>query len=255
MPKIITVSDAVRGTKVDLDGKGLRVEQIVDMPMPQIAAKIPEVVETIPQEHMSDDLPVPQVVKENLEVIKVPQEREDVPQMPEETVELVKLVSQERVQQRTVEETVELVKLVSQERAHQWTAEVPMPHSEEEAVAVVGLSPRERVQHRTAEQIEDIPQVREETVGLKGTRATANCRCAKALRQKRIFEQGGVIEIPETAGEDRRLQRTVVQYLDVSAEVDKNVLQERTSEGMRDQISREHLQCFFKLLGLGCMLS
>ena len=62
-----------------------------------------------PKEHISDDLPVQQVVKENLEVIKVPQEREDVPQSPEETVEfvkLVKLVSKERVQQQTVEETV-----------------------------------------------------------------------------------------------------------------------------------------------------
>ena len=70
VPEIIIVSDAVEGTFVDLDG-----EQIVDMPVPQIAAKIPEVVETIPQEHISDDLPMPQVVKENLEVIKVSQER------------------------------------------------------------------------------------------------------------------------------------------------------------------------------------
>ena len=139
VPKIIIVSCAVRGTKVDLDGKGLQVdEQIVNVPVPQIAVKIPEVVETIRQEHTSDDLPVPQVVKENLEVIKVPQEREDVPHLPEETVKLVKLVSQERGQQRT--------------------AEVPMPHSEEESVAVVTLAPRERVQHRTAEQIEDIPR-------------------------------------------------------------------------------------------------
>ena len=63
VPKITIVSDAVRGTKGDLDGKGLQVkheridEQIVDMPVPQIAAKIPEVVETVPQEHVSDDLP------------------------------------------------------------------------------------------------------------------------------------------------------------------------------------------------------
>ena len=33
------------------------------MPVPQIAAKIPEVVETFPQEHISDDLPVPQVME------------------------------------------------------------------------------------------------------------------------------------------------------------------------------------------------
>ena len=44
------------------------------------------------------------------------------------------------------------------------------------------------------------------------------------------------------------------QYLDVSAEIDKNVVQERISDGMRDQISRKYLQCYFKLWGLGCML-
>ena len=105
--------DAVGGTFADLVGAG------VDLSVPQIAAKITEVVGTIPQEHISDDLPVPQVVKENLEVIKVPQEREDEPQSPEETV---KWVSQERVLQRSPEkiedepqsseETAEMVKLV-----------------------------------------------------------------------------------------------------------------------------------------------
>ena len=105
------------------------------MPAPQIAAKIPEVVETILQKY---DLLVPQVVKENLEVIKVPQEREGVPQSPEETVELVKLVSQGRGQQRNVE--------------------VPMLHSEKETVAVVGLASRERVQQRSAEQVAELPQ-------------------------------------------------------------------------------------------------
>ena len=105
----------MKGTFVDLDG-----EQIVYVPVPQIAAKIPEVVETIPQEHISDDLPVLQIVKENLQVIKVPprglklvsQERgqqgtaekiEVVPQTPEETIEAGTLVPHERVQQRTAE--------------------------------------------------------------------------------------------------------------------------------------------------------
>ena len=76
VPKIITVSDAVRGTEVDFDGRSLQVKhERIDEPAPQIAAKIPEVVETIPQEHISDGLPGPQVVKQNVEVIKVPQER------------------------------------------------------------------------------------------------------------------------------------------------------------------------------------
>ena len=38
-----------------------------------------------------------------------------------------------------------------------------------------------------------------------------------------------------------------MQYLDVSVEVNKNVLQERISEGMRDKLSREYFQCGFLL--------
>ena len=32
VPKIIIVSDAVRGTKVDLDGKGLQVKRMKEIP-------------------------------------------------------------------------------------------------------------------------------------------------------------------------------------------------------------------------------
>ena len=64
---------------------------------------------------------------------------------------------------------------------------------------------------------------------------------------ERTSEQGGVIEVPETAGQDRRLQRTVEQHLDVSVAVDKNVLQERISERMHDKLSRKYLQWGFML--------
>ena len=110
--------------------------QIVDVPVPQIAAKIPEVVETIAQEHISDDLLVPQVVKENLEVIKVPQEREDVVQ----SKELETLVSEDRVQQRRAE------------------ALVPVPQIAEEAVAVVGLAPSERVRQWTVDETVEVQE-------------------------------------------------------------------------------------------------
>ena len=73
------------------------------MPENSIVSDAVEEVETIPQEHVSDDLPVPQVVKEDLEVIKVPQKREFVPQVPEETAELVKLVSLGRVPMETAQ--------------------------------------------------------------------------------------------------------------------------------------------------------
>ena len=54
------------------------MEHTVAVPVPQIAARISEVVETIPQERIwctfeeFDDFPVPQIVEENLDVIKAP---------------------------------------------------------------------------------------------------------------------------------------------------------------------------------------
>ena len=47
------------------------VEQTVDVPVPQIATKIPEVVETIPQERIWCMFEEPQVAAKILEVIKV----------------------------------------------------------------------------------------------------------------------------------------------------------------------------------------
>ena len=81
-----------------------------------------------------------------------------------------------------------------------------------------------RVQLRTAEKIGDVPQFRKETC-----------------------EQIGVIEVPETASQDRRLQHTVEQAFVDRVEAVKIALQERISAGMRDQISREYLQCYFTL--------
>ena len=72
---------------------------------------------------------------------------------------------------------------------------------------------------------------------------------------ERISEQGGVIEVPETASQGRRLQRTVEQYLDVSVEVDKDVFPIQVSGEMRDQISRKHQECYSKLCGFWCALS
>ena len=49
------------------------VEQTVDVPVSQIVTKIPEVVETIPQERIWCMFEEPQVAAKILEVIKVPQ--------------------------------------------------------------------------------------------------------------------------------------------------------------------------------------
>ena len=94
----------------------------------------------------------------------------------------------------------------------------------EKTVEAVTLVPRVRVQLRAAEKIWDVPQFRKETC-----------------------EQIGVIEVPETASQDRRLQHTVEQAFVDRVEAVKIALQERISAGMRDQISREYLQCYFTL--------
>ena len=78
VPKIIIVSDAVRGTKVNLDGKCLQVEQIVEkpVPFPQFRVETVAVLGLAPRERV--------------------QQRS--PQYPEETVEAVTSVTHERVQ-------------------------------------------------------------------------------------------------------------------------------------------------------------
>ena len=148
---------------------------------PADRGKSPGGAQTIPKEHVSDDLPVPQVVKEDLEVIKVPQKRYVVPHVPEETAELVKLVAQERVQQRTVEaqftgdfplerisertqivdepvpqiakETVEAVRVVQREHMQQWTVDAPTLQELKETVEMVISVLHERAQQHTAKQI------------------------------------------------------------------------------------------------------
>ena len=69
-----------------------------------------------------------------------------------------------------------------------------------------------RKQLRTAEKIGDVPQFRK-----------------------------------ETASQDWRLQHTVEQAFVDRVEAVKLALQERISAGMRDQISREYLQCYLTL--------
>ena len=157
-----------------------------------------------------------------------------------ETSDVGRLVLHKRVQQRSAEETLDMGRLVLHERVQQRSAEEieVVPETPEETVEILRLVSRERAQQRTV----DAPRPQDKDV-------------FPMRVSERIFEQSGVIEVPETASQDQRSQRTVVQYLDVSAKVDKNVLQERISEKMRDQIKREHLQCYCNLWGLGCMLS
>jgi len=87
------------------------VEQVVDVPVPQVVEEVIEVAKVIPQERVQQrtveqvvDVPVPQIVEEILEqVVDVP-----VPQVVEEVVEIAKVIPQERVQQRTVEQVVDV---------------------------------------------------------------------------------------------------------------------------------------------------
>ena len=101
-------------------------EQIVDVPLPQIAAKIPQVVESISQERISDDLPVPQVMEEPAVKQETVEEMEECPKslsfrtrwkaplhinecnsrLSRWAVGVGRLVLHARVQQRTVGGTV-----------------------------------------------------------------------------------------------------------------------------------------------------
>ena len=123
-----------------------------------------------------------------------------------------------------------------------------MPQSLEVTVELVKTALQERISQRSeAIKVPEISRQRSTVEQYLDVAVEVDKNVLPERVSERISGQGGVIEVPETASQDRRLQRTVVQYVDVFAEVDKNVFQERISEEMRDQISRKHLQCFFKL--------
>ena len=79
------------------------------------------------------------------------------------------------------------------------------PQSRQVAFGVVRVVPRVRVQQHTAEQ--DVPQPREETV-----EAVRSIPCQRAQQRavgRMVGEQSEVIEVTETASQDRKLQCTV----------------------------------------------
>ena len=121
------------------------------------------------------------------------------------------------------------------ERVQQHAAEKGVPQFQEETVAVVELAPRERVQHRTAEQIEDSPQFREETVAVAGLAPRdreqqrspqspeETVEAATPVPHERMQQRTAkkIGEVPETASQGRRLQRTVEQAFVDRAEAEK----------------------------------
>ena len=87
------------------------VHLIISVPLPQILEQIAEMMKVIQQEQISKriveqivDVPVPQIPEQ---IVDMP-----VPQVMEETVEAAKSIPQERVQQRTLEETVGVLVLL-----------------------------------------------------------------------------------------------------------------------------------------------
>ena len=84
------------------------VEQTIDVPVPQIATKIPEVVETILQERIWCMFEEPQVAAKILEVIKVPQiDNFSVPQVAAEILEVVEITPKDRISERMHKQTVD----------------------------------------------------------------------------------------------------------------------------------------------------
>ena len=92
------------------------------------------------------------------------------------------------------------------------------------------------MQQRGAERIEAQERVEQRTVDAPRPQ---DKNVLPRRVSERISEQSGAIEVPETAGQDRRLQRTVEQYLGVSVGVGKNVCLEQISERMQDKLSLE----------------
>ena len=91
------------------------VHLIISVPLPQILEQIAEVMKVIQQEQTSKriveqivDVPVPKIPEQ---IVDVP-----VPQVMEETVEAAKSIPQERAQQHTLEETVGVLVLLEGRR-------------------------------------------------------------------------------------------------------------------------------------------
>ena len=109
---------------------------------------------------------------------------------------------------------------------------VPEPQSRQETVEVVRVVLRERVQQHTVERMVDtsIPQIGEGSVAVVE-------RFPQEPISERICEQSEVIEVTETASQDRNLQPTVTQILLDLVEDVKFVPQKRISERMCEQLS------------------
>ena len=114
---------------------------------------------------------------------------EAVPRSPEETLEAVTSVSRERVQQRTAEQIEDA------------------PQYPEETLEAVTSVLRERVQQRTAEKNGEAAKIalRKRFEGLCEQHDVNEV--AKVL--KIVLQVEGITEVPKTASQDRRLQRTV----------------------------------------------
>ena len=162
VPEIIIVSDAVDGTSVDLDDKG------VDVP-----EKTAELVSLVSQERVQQRTAEVQFtenlhqerISERTLIVDVP-----VPKVAKDTVEAVRVVQRERTQQRTVD--------------------APTLQEVKETVEMVRSDSHERVQQRDAEQIEDAPQSSKETVEMASSVSHEN-ECNNTL-PNRSSSCGGI---------------------------------------------------------------
>ena len=106
------------------------VEQLVDMPVPQIQEQIMEVANTIPRERISE-----RIVEHTRDV--------PVPQIREQIVEVVKNIHQERISERIAEQTADVT-----------TSRRFRPHMNECNNELSNI-PLERISERISEQIVD----------------------------------------------------------------------------------------------------
>ena len=145
------------------------VEQIVDIPVPQIQKQTVEVAKTTPQERFSErtvvqteDVPVSQTLNEIVEVVKAVKTAHQAvhepsfPSFQEEIDEMIKLFPEERVPKRIIQGFTPQERI--SERIHEQIADQPGDQARRDFADLLHFdtveaisAPHERVQQRTVE--------------------------------------------------------------------------------------------------------
>jgi len=164
-----------------------QVEQIVEVPVPEIVEEIVEVPALI---HKARALQ--RNVDQLVEIA--------VPEVVEETVEVPKIVTRERIRQRSVEKFTD----------------IPVPQVVEERVEMPVIVPQIRICHRMVEHFVDVPvpQMVEEVTNLPRSTSPFE-RSATQSHASDNLAQEDVVEVPKIVVLERVKQRSVEHFVEV----------------------------------------